>query len=244
MVFTYLRVHNLLLISPLIQLQLSLKSSAIPLGITAMSSLVWPLSNIFPHQRVSKIHTGLPSRLTGNEPARQCRRLGFYPWVGKIPWRRKWQPTPVFSLGKSHGQRSLATGHGVTKESNTTQRLNNSNNKDTHLLNPVSRAFRAKSKSLTSLQDVPLFSTIHMKSLAPTRLRTPGPKSVLFSCLHHAIFQAKGSSLSSHQLLPIPQTPFNYSLLCKVLRLPTSRVRCCPWNTGMVHDKLPLPFMK
>ena len=32
----------------------------------------------------------------------------IYPWVGKISWRRKWQPTPVFFLGKSHGQRSLA----------------------------------------------------------------------------------------------------------------------------------------
>ena len=30
------------------------------------------------------------------------------PWVRKIPWRRKWQPTPVFLLGKSHGERSLA----------------------------------------------------------------------------------------------------------------------------------------
>ena len=29
------------------------------------------------------------------------------PWVGKAPWRRKWQPTPVFLLGKSHGQRTL-----------------------------------------------------------------------------------------------------------------------------------------
>ena len=29
-------------------------------------------------------------------------------WVGKIPWRRKWQPTPVFLPGKSHGHRSLA----------------------------------------------------------------------------------------------------------------------------------------
>ena len=37
----------------------------------------------------------------------QCRRYGFSPSVGKIPWRRKWQPTPVFSPGKSHGQRSL-----------------------------------------------------------------------------------------------------------------------------------------
>ena len=32
----------------------------------------------------------------------------FDPWVGKIPWRRKWQPTPVFLTGKSHGQRNLA----------------------------------------------------------------------------------------------------------------------------------------
>ena len=34
-------------------------------------------------------------------------KCGFDPWVGKIPWRRKWQPTPVFLPGKSHGRRSL-----------------------------------------------------------------------------------------------------------------------------------------
>ena len=38
----------------------------------------------------------------------KCGRHGFDPWVGKIPWRRNWQPTPVFLPGKSHGQRSLA----------------------------------------------------------------------------------------------------------------------------------------
>ena len=40
----------------------------------------------------------------------QCRghkRCGFYPWVRKIPWRRAWQPTPVFLPEESHGQRSL-----------------------------------------------------------------------------------------------------------------------------------------
>ena len=37
----------------------------------------------------------------------QLRRPGFHPWVRNIPWRRKWQPTPVFLPGKSHGQRSL-----------------------------------------------------------------------------------------------------------------------------------------
>ena len=38
----------------------------------------------------------------------QCRRPGVNPWVGTIPWRREWQPTPVFLPGESHGQRSLA----------------------------------------------------------------------------------------------------------------------------------------
>ena len=35
------------------------------------------------------------------------RRLGFNPWVGKVPWRRAWQPTPVCLPGESHGQKSL-----------------------------------------------------------------------------------------------------------------------------------------
>ena len=41
-------------------------------------------------------------------------RHGFDPWVGKIRWSRKWQPTPVFLPGKAHEQRSLA-GYEVTK---------------------------------------------------------------------------------------------------------------------------------
>ena len=44
-----------------------------------------------------------------NLPAngRRCKRCEFDPWVGKIPWRRAWQPTPVLLPGESHGQRSL-----------------------------------------------------------------------------------------------------------------------------------------
>ena len=41
-------------------------------------------------------------------PACQFRRRGFNPWMGNVPWRRKWQPTQLFSPGKSHGQKSLA----------------------------------------------------------------------------------------------------------------------------------------
>ena len=54
----------------------------------------------------------------------QCRRPRFNPWIGKIPWRRPWQPTPVFLPGESHEQRSLA-GYSPwsCKESDTTERL-------------------------------------------------------------------------------------------------------------------------
>ena len=57
-----------------------------------------------------------------NTSMRGTWRHRFDPWVGNIPWRRKWQPTPVFLPGKSHGQRSLASyspwGH---KESDMTE---------------------------------------------------------------------------------------------------------------------------
>ena len=72
------------------------------------------------------IRSGAPWWLNGKESACQCRRHGFSPWVWKIPWRRKWQPTPVFLPGEPHGQRSLVGyrpwGH---KESDTTERLHN-----------------------------------------------------------------------------------------------------------------------
>ena len=53
---------------------------------------------------------GFPGDASGKESTCQCRRhkrCGFNPRVMKIPWKRKWQPTPVFLPGKSRGQRSL-----------------------------------------------------------------------------------------------------------------------------------------
>ena len=55
---------------------------------------------------------GFPGGSDSKESACQCRRHRFDPWIGKIPWRRKWQPTPVFLPGKSNGQRSLAGYYG------------------------------------------------------------------------------------------------------------------------------------
>ena len=50
----------------------------------------------------------LPRWFSSKEPTCLCRRYIFDTWVGKIPWRRKWQPTAVFLPGKSHGKRRLA----------------------------------------------------------------------------------------------------------------------------------------
>ena len=47
------------------------------------------------------------SSLKKKESTCQYRICGFDPWLGKIPWRRKRQPTPVFLPGEFHGQRSL-----------------------------------------------------------------------------------------------------------------------------------------
>ena len=58
-----------------------------------------------------------PGGSDGKASVYQCGRPGFDSWVGKIPWRRKWQPTPVLLPRKSYGWRSLvqATVHGVAK---------------------------------------------------------------------------------------------------------------------------------
>ena len=59
-------------------------------------------------QQHTHIYTGFPGGSDYRESAHQCRRCVIDPGVRKILWGRKWQPTPVFLPGKSHGQRSLA----------------------------------------------------------------------------------------------------------------------------------------
>ena len=78
-------------------------------------------SNLAPTHAWSK--GGLPSWLRQSS-ACQYRRTGFDPRVGKILWRRKWQPAPVFLPGESHRQRSLV-GYSLWdhKESDMTEQL-------------------------------------------------------------------------------------------------------------------------
>ena len=68
----------------------------------------WRLELVFQSQR--RLIVGFPGGSDGKDsPAMQD------PWVGKIPWRRRWQPTPVILAGEFHGQRSLAGYMGLQR---------------------------------------------------------------------------------------------------------------------------------
>ena len=59
-----------------------------------------------------KLNKGVPGGVVVKNPPANAGDTGdTSSWVGKIPWRRKWQPAPVFLPGKSHGQRSLVGYH-------------------------------------------------------------------------------------------------------------------------------------
>ena len=81
---------------------------------------------------------GLPWWQSGKESSCQCRRHGFNFWVGKIPWRRAWQPLP-YSCLENPMDRGIwwAVVHGVAKESNMTWWQNNNNIQPTRALHSI-----------------------------------------------------------------------------------------------------------
>ena len=90
---------------------------------------VWGLLNHW----IYKLILGASWCSDGKESACQCKRHGFDSWIERIPWRRKWQSTPVFLPGKFHRQRSLAScspwsfervGHDLEAEATTTTEVN------------------------------------------------------------------------------------------------------------------------
>ena len=92
---------------------LSLNTGYIPIS-GPLHILFLLLEKVFTLQLVfyvlQPIFKGLPRWLSDKESACQCRRVkrhGFNPWVRKIPWRRKWQPTPALLPGNLHAQKSL-----------------------------------------------------------------------------------------------------------------------------------------
>ena len=86
-------------------------SNSCPLMVLLANHLIFGCSllllpSIFPSITVFS-NESAPWWLTQQSICLQCRRPGFDPWVRKIPWRRKWQPTPVLLTGKFHGWKSL-----------------------------------------------------------------------------------------------------------------------------------------
>ena len=86
--------------------------------------LMWKMTRDVPDflNESSEKCLGLPGWLSGYRICLRCRRprrWGLSPWVRKIPWRRKWKPTPVFWPGEFHGLQSLR----CCKESDVTERL-------------------------------------------------------------------------------------------------------------------------
>ena len=80
---------------------------------------------------------GFTGGTSGKQSAWQCRRHGFNPWVGKIPWRRAWQPTPVFLPGESHGQRNkVGYSPWGYKDSDSTEATENNTQYDLPVANP------------------------------------------------------------------------------------------------------------
>ena len=87
-------------------------------------SKVWVFFKACFMEKKKKKKKTLPWWLRWQSICLQCRRPGFNPWIGKIPCRRKWKPTPVILPGKFHGRRSLV-GYSPwdLKESDMTKQL-------------------------------------------------------------------------------------------------------------------------
>ena len=156
----------------------------------------------------------------------QCRRQGFDPQVRKIPWRRKWKPTPVFLPGESHGQRSLVCysplGH---KQSNTTEQLTHTHNPTTAFV-PEGKWAGSKRHAMMTPEDTPELYSLGDRSgqymKYPGVFRTPSlfihvspplasPVSLLAFRYHLLFSECVGSGnpctpplLAPHQLSCLP----------------------------------------
>ena len=151
---------------------------------------------------------GLSRWQSGKEFACQCRRYRFNPWVRKIPWSRKWQPTPVFVPGKFHGHRCLTSCSPWDCEE-----LNTTSDWTQHLIlplempggPPVSETSCLWAVWISFLQ-VLQFSSV-AQSCDPMDCSTPG-----FPVHHPTPRACSNSSIESVM-------PSNHLLLCPLLLL-------------------------
>ena len=168
---------------------------------------------------------------SGEESACQCRRFRLHPWVGKIPWRRAWPPTPVFLPGEPHGRGSLAgcspRGH---EELDRTERAH------THSTAGSREPLRIFSDMGTEFQSRARGAQLHPPGYHSRAPRAPGgpvssalgqsPKHLLLSVKgnsgHRSGHEKRGTGRSSRQLgPPIPHSkiPIGREFFWKTVRM-------------------------
>ena len=148
---------------------------------------------------------GLPRWCSGKEFAyqsRRHRRCGFDPWVGKIPWKRKWKPPPVFLPGKSHGQGSLegCSSQGC-KESDTTSQPSTPTCAHTYKISKQQgSAVQHRELYSASCNNLSTERKVNVKSLSRVWLFAT-PWTVACRALPSIGFSSKNSGVGCHFLL-------------------------------------------
>ena len=133
--------------------------------------------------RHDKASQGFPGGSSGKESACECRRSRrccFGPWVGKMPWKRKWQPAPVFLPGESHGQRSLAgCSPWGRKESDTTEATQHAHMLKSVYVSSVSSASWTTASTSPNIQvQDPLPTNLLTQKGQTPPLSSSGPHSI------------------------------------------------------------------
>ena len=90
----------------LLKMYYSLKQIWLQLWITKLAQFVFITKDLFSFQLLYYRLKGFSCSSVSKEPACNAGELGSIPGLGRSPWRKKWQPTPVVLPGESHGQRS------------------------------------------------------------------------------------------------------------------------------------------
>ena len=129
---------------------------------------------------------GFPGGASGKEYTRRCRRCQrcrIDSWVGKIPWRRKWQPAPVFLPGESHGQRSLVGYSPWGPELDTTMHAPTQASQNRFSSASCFLSFRERHTHSLSLTHIPSQSYSWSQSVSPRCFPTCTP-SVYYTHSH------------------------------------------------------------
>ena len=160
-----------------------------------------------------------PGGSAGEEICLQCRRPGFDPWVGKIPWRRAWQPIPVFSPGKSPGteepgglqsMRWQRVGHNWPTK-------HNSNNSRTSFLQqpvPLHHGFFFSGCRIIFMRINPLCKQTHNKKTMPCLFLHPISLFPFTTKLPRGVSRLAFPT-SSPSILSWPTSPFTKVVLVK-----------------------------